>query len=234
MNLQKGFTLVELLTVLAIVTLLAGLSVFAWQRARLVADRTVCASNLREIGGAALLYLQDHDLHYPGSTHSDILGQQSQSWVYTLSPYLEDIESVKLCPADPHYEERRKSELSSYTVNYYLTTSVMDPFGNAVGPDYTCIINLPNPARTFFAFPVSDRAAISISSDHTHADNWFNWKNCLPEIQPNRFKAGGATRDGLGGDANYLYADGHVGNLRSEDFRQLFSSVGNPANPANY
>lgn len=53
-----GFTIVELLIVLAIIGLITGLSLAGIQRARQTASRTVCASNLRQIG---LALLQHHD-----------------------------------------------------------------------------------------------------------------------------------------------------------------------------
>jgi prepilin-type N-terminal cleavage/methylation domain-containing protein/prepilin-type processing-associated H-X9-DG protein len=55
----RGFTLVELLTVLAVLSLLAGLLLPVLARARDSARRGACLANLRQIGQAYLLYLQD-------------------------------------------------------------------------------------------------------------------------------------------------------------------------------
>jgi prepilin-type N-terminal cleavage/methylation domain-containing protein/prepilin-type processing-associated H-X9-DG protein len=61
----RGFTLVELLVVMALVAILAGflLPVLACARDR--ARQTTCLSQLRQIANAQLLYLQDWDERFP-------------------------------------------------------------------------------------------------------------------------------------------------------------------------
>lgn len=56
---KKGFTLVELLAVMAIISILAGLLLPAISRARIRAREMACKSNLRQIGIAISLYTQD-------------------------------------------------------------------------------------------------------------------------------------------------------------------------------
>jgi prepilin-type processing-associated H-X9-DG protein/prepilin-type N-terminal cleavage/methylation domain-containing protein len=58
---KVGFTLVELLVVLAVLTVLAALLLPVLARAREEARRVTCLSNLRQIGQAYLLYTQDWD-----------------------------------------------------------------------------------------------------------------------------------------------------------------------------
>ena len=62
---RRGFTLVELLAVVAIVALLAGLLLPALGRATDRARRTQCLGNLRDIGLAWQVYLADHDDRFP-------------------------------------------------------------------------------------------------------------------------------------------------------------------------
>jgi prepilin-type N-terminal cleavage/methylation domain-containing protein/prepilin-type processing-associated H-X9-DG protein len=62
---RGGFTLLELLVVIALIAILAGVLLPVLAQARERARQTACLSNLRQIGGAYLLYVQDWDERLP-------------------------------------------------------------------------------------------------------------------------------------------------------------------------
>lgn len=61
----RAFTLVELLTVIAIISVLAALLFPVFATARGKAREIACISNERQIGQAIKMYTQDYDEYYP-------------------------------------------------------------------------------------------------------------------------------------------------------------------------
>jgi len=62
---HSGFTLIELLVVIAIIAILAAILFPVFAQAREAARRTACMSNMRQIGTAVMMYVQDYEECYP-------------------------------------------------------------------------------------------------------------------------------------------------------------------------
>jgi len=61
----QGFTLIELLVVIAIIAVLLAIIMPAMRRIKESAKQTICKSNLRNIGLAVFMYLDDNDRKFP-------------------------------------------------------------------------------------------------------------------------------------------------------------------------
>ena len=84
LNRNAGFTLVELLVVIAIIAVLVSLLLPALNRTRQTARKTVCASNLRQVGAGWLLYAIDNNsAAAPGRMANDTSGRPNANvyWV---------------------------------------------------------------------------------------------------------------------------------------------------------
>ena len=65
---KKGFTLIELMIVIAIIAILAAVLVPNFMRAREASRLTACKSNLKNISTSVETYSNDYDGLYPGNT----------------------------------------------------------------------------------------------------------------------------------------------------------------------
>ncbi|HTE20098.1 MAG TPA: DUF1559 domain-containing protein [Armatimonadota bacterium] len=66
-RLKRAFTLIELLVVIAIIAILAAILFPVFAKAREAARKISCISNMKQIGTASTMYVQDNDGAYPDS-----------------------------------------------------------------------------------------------------------------------------------------------------------------------
>lgn len=170
----KGFSLVELLVVLAVIAILAGLLGPALSRARHAALGARCVSNLRQLGIASHLYWDDSG----GKAFPERFGREGEGWRYwfgwlqdgaeghrrfeadrgALWPYLSG-RGVDLCPAFEKSGDRFKFKAQGGAFGYAYNllmgprgrdpialSQVRDPSGLAVLVDAAQVNDFQEPA----------------------------------------------------------------------------------------
>ncbi len=121
--LRRGFTLIELWVVMAILCILVALLLPALKAARDEAQRVVCMSNLKQMHLGFYLYAEDYEDYLPimwwGPTQDDF----SKHWMFKIEPYIQKIRpgvwggDVFKCPSAPQLPS---STYFTYTANLIL------------------------------------------------------------------------------------------------------------------
>lgn len=129
---QCAFTLIELLVVIAIIGILAGMLLPALNLAREKGRAALCISNLRQLGVAVRMYLDENEGNYP--FHLDYSGFHGSAHLWTMMlPYVQNNAGVFNCPSDRRLITTTSaspySNRCSYASNDYLTGG----YGSTIG-----------------------------------------------------------------------------------------------------
>jgi prepilin-type N-terminal cleavage/methylation domain-containing protein/prepilin-type processing-associated H-X9-DG protein len=111
---SSGFTLIELLVVIAIIAILAAILFPVFAQAREKARQASCMSNMKQIGLASNMYLQDYDEKFPSHDWPKGMGLHAMpdgrtykghvGWPLLFYPYIKN-GAVFTCPSDDNPRE---------------------------------------------------------------------------------------------------------------------------------
>jgi len=148
---SKAFTLIELLVVIAIIAILAAILFPVFAQAKEAAKKTQCLSNMKQIGTAMMMYLNDNEDVYPLAQRSPSMDEYSGTdytpvpWNYVVNPYVKNgdktatVNTGKLevaggvwnCPSFPNQKQPRQ-----YGINVHLAGDMSNYGYNDFGALY--------------------------------------------------------------------------------------------------
>ena len=190
---KTGFTLVELLTVIAIAGILAAIVIPAVGKVREGANRSKCLNNLRQLGLAAKLYsMNDPRQSNPSMT----------VWHDQILPYLEYPEEISTLSAlrDVPAKTAQGQVLWCPSVSYETADPIVQRDNSCYGinTSFYASGHLDNPDKRRTILDVSDHGAEIIAFLDANSRNVFH-------STPGRIGHGRH-----GGNVNVVFADGHT------------------------
>jgi prepilin-type N-terminal cleavage/methylation domain-containing protein/prepilin-type processing-associated H-X9-DG protein len=125
-----GFSLLELVIVVAIVSILAAIAIPMWTRAQRGARAVECMGHLRQIGSGLTRYLGEHDQTFPTLVMARENKEQDLPTIDTvLLPYVGDAKIFR-CPDDQKrlFDTTGTSYLWNYKLNGQKLSSLTVSF----------------------------------------------------------------------------------------------------------
>ena len=181
-----GFTLLEILVVLAIIFALAALLFPILVRVRESARRATCSSNLKQLYAATQQYVQDNDGHYP----------RQSNWESAIDPYTKN-PAVFSCPSQIQHGEHH-GLISDYDFNAVRFNFVSE---SKVAGATDSLIKLPP-----FYILLED----TVGGENNAPGRSFEFAASCGITMHGHSGVGKGYSTAHSEAGNYLFADGHV------------------------
>jgi prepilin-type N-terminal cleavage/methylation domain-containing protein/prepilin-type processing-associated H-X9-DG protein len=235
-----GFTLLELLVVIAVIAILAGLLLPVLAKAKSKAQGVFCLNNTRQLAVGWLLYADDNDGRLPYNLVGDA-ARTDLNWVYgvldwdpnnsdntntatltdsALGPYVGKVTTVYRCPSDNVLSSLQQSAGWQNRVRSYSMNASVGDAGDVTKSGYN--INNPDYLQFFRLSSISQPSSIFVFLDE-HPDSIDDGYFVNKAYYTEWFRLPGSYHNGA---ASLSFADGH-----SEIHRWQFASTRQPSRP---
>jgi prepilin-type processing-associated H-X9-DG protein len=210
--------------VIAIIAILAAILFPVFAQAREKARQTSCVSNLKQIGTALLMYVQDYDERYPNrrfepfDTSNNNARYDDNSWRSVIQPYVKN-RQLLTCPSNP--DNDTPSWDPEFNVSY--AANFTDPgavpadgkgrglFGQQRSPGIS-LAEIEKPSEAIAITEIEKVPWVTFVVDRN--DQTFTWTYGKYNGQTFTSVYSNALFKGHSGMTNYVFSDGHVKALR--------------------
>jgi prepilin-type N-terminal cleavage/methylation domain-containing protein/prepilin-type processing-associated H-X9-DG protein len=167
---SSAFTLIELLVVIAIIAILAAILFPVFAQAREKARSISCLSNMKNIGLAAMMYVQDYDETYPLNQYWYNNGAAQVVWADMLYPYIKAGDrsadagnnrsvswgtgGIYSCPSFP-----TKTQNNNYGIHGALAPDGPAEWNGYVEPTVATAAVIDSPAETIYILEKGQNSA---------------------------------------------------------------------------
>lgn len=235
---RAGFTLVEMLVVLSIITLLMALLLPAVQRARHVAQSVACMSNVRQLAAATMMYTMNNEGSFPPLYSNAGPNYYYRTWRHFILPNTGWSYKLYNCPSSDH----KYSTGARFDGTLHSTEQIVRGGGGVTnewrldgGYGAVNIHWKPNGTTSVFARgpydPIVKGSSIKLPSrtimfadGYTTTASGYYWWIWSDVYAGNQAGFNRAEEDIMGwdrhmGQANYAFADGHVETLHPDEIK---------------
>lgn len=224
---RKAFTLIELMVTIAIIGILASLLLTVIGKAKEKARRTVCLSNLKQLGQAFSMYLDSHNDFFPASGSRTLYGPMPEDWVHWqagrdvnkgIAHYIGNggvATNILRCPVDRESRDlAMNNTTNSYTFSYSFTSYALS---NGVNVGMAMAKNTNGMKLAFNANKVRNPSKKILLAEEERGGfglndaRWIPQNNALTKRHANK--------------ANVLFVDGHIETVKPEFGRNITNSL---------